>query len=651
MKISVIIPCYNAEQTLRQTLRAALNQTLPPQEIIIVDDGSSDFSVGCAARFMSPVRILRQEHRGANAARNLGAANAAGDALMFLDADDLLAPNALEELAAALHRAPGGIAACQWRRYVHASGVWRARPASSAMRPVLESSLSAWLHGWRPPPCALLWSRHAFDRTSGWDESTPFNQDDDIFARALGAGAPVATTDRAIAYYRRPARGRLGSNVVTLGREKLEARVATLEKIARAVERKPPLIQPRQSLAHAFEMLAERCIAYPDILRRCRVLAHQFGGRRWIRDLYSAKHAFALAAGDALQRLRCATARRPSLASVHLEQRVAEERPTERKQPSTCCVSVIIPTYNRSDLLKRALNSVLRQTFQDFEVIVVDDGSTDNTALVMSNFYGPHIRYIRQPKNSGVAAARNRGLREARGEFIAFLDSDDAWKPDKLMLQVGQFRRGPDRVGLMYTGVETIAGATRKIHTPHLRGYLYPDLLRRNVIHGTSGVMIRREVIETVGYFDETFTVMQDYEYWLRISEFFFVDYVPEALTVYYDHSEDAEGQRLSRQFAGYMKARALIHGWRTHDMRAAGVEHDFLISSARRELNAEQGSPQNALRYALAAIAARPLAARPYALAAAAAAPAALRSAIKRWRQGKQAAPRAPVASVPRPA
>ena len=118
-------------------------------------------------------------------------------------------------------------------------------------------------------------------------------------------------------------------------------------------------------------------------------------------------------------------------------------------------VSVVIPTFNRAHLIMRALQSVLTQTFTAWETIVVDDGSTDDTETVVLSLGDSRIRYCRQPENRGPAAARNRGMREAKGEFIAFLDSDDEWFPDKLELQVARFRELPETVGLIYTGAQT----------------------------------------------------------------------------------------------------------------------------------------------------------------------------------------------------
>ena len=115
-------------------------------------------------------------------------------------------------------------------------------------------------------------------------------------------------------------------------------------------------------------------------------------------------------------------------------------------------VSVIVPTHNRADYLSAAIESVLEQTFQDFELLVVDDASTDTTAALVSSFSDSRIKFIRLDMNRGGSAARNQGILSSRCDYIAFLDDDDAWTPEKLELQVELLDRAPAEVGAVYTG-------------------------------------------------------------------------------------------------------------------------------------------------------------------------------------------------------
>jgi glycosyltransferase involved in cell wall biosynthesis len=270
------------------------------------------------------------------------------------------------------------------------------------------------------------------------------------------------------------------------------------------------------------------------------------------------------------------------------------------RQEESCMpdVSVIIPTYNRSALLPRAIDSVLRQTHQSFEVLVVDDGSTDSTAEVLSQQSDPRVRYLPQLENMGAAAARNRGLREAAGRFIAFLDCDDEWMPQKLSRQLERFEELPEEYGLVYTAVE-MAGE-REGHRPgpptH-RGDIYVPLLHENVVYGgCSNVMLRRGVLVRCGYFDETLRAMEDYDYWLRIAQFYRVDFVGERLMRYHNAESKTAGspgqqQRVSEDFEANVAARERLYTRYRPAIRSAGAEHLVLLDLARRCLSQPGGS------------------------------------------------------------
>ncbi len=179
-------------------------------------------------------------------------------------------------------------------------------------------------------------------------------------------------------------------------------------------------------------------------------------------------------------------------------------------------VSVIIPTFNRADLLAQAIDSVLSQSYTDFELIVVDDGSTDATQALLS-WYRGRIRYLFQ-ENRGVSAARNLGIKAARGRYICLLDSDDLWLRDKLKEQV-RLMKGDPKIRVSYTDEVWIRGGKRvnqgKRHRKY-SGWILRKLLPLCLI-SPSSVMIERGVFEEVGLFDESFPVCEDYDLWLRI--------------------------------------------------------------------------------------------------------------------------------------
>jgi glycosyltransferase involved in cell wall biosynthesis len=202
-------------------------------------------------------------------------------------------------------------------------------------------------------------------------------------------------------------------------------------------------------------------------------------------------------------------------------------------------VSVIIPTYNSAEYIEEALESVFEQTFQDFEIIVVDDGSTDGTGEILKK-YGDRIRYIFQG-NSGPASARNQGIRTALGEFIAFLDADDLWVPTKLEKQLELFRQRKD-LGMVTTGAcsfdeKGVFGySTDKRETLMVGDIAINIFLRSNI--GTPTVMVRKEIFDSVGFFEENIRQSEDDNMWIRIAAHYEVELIDEALIKVRNHPQ-----------------------------------------------------------------------------------------------------------------
>ncbi|MBD8013469.1 glycosyltransferase family 2 protein [Planococcus wigleyi] len=206
-------------------------------------------------------------------------------------------------------------------------------------------------------------------------------------------------------------------------------------------------------------------------------------------------------------------------------------------------VSVIIPTYNRSELLKKAIESLENQSHQNFEIIIIDDCSTDDTAEVVRGMDDERIIYLRHDTNKGGSEARNTGIKQATGSFIGFLDSDDQWLPDKLERQLKQFEGQPD-VGVVYTGVQVVDEhnqPTRKI-VPAYKGEILPKLFESNCIDTTSSVLVKREVLDQVQGFDASLPSCQDWDLYIRLAQVTKFDFVKESLVLFYHHS----GERIT---------------------------------------------------------------------------------------------------------
>lgn len=209
-------------------------------------------------------------------------------------------------------------------------------------------------------------------------------------------------------------------------------------------------------------------------------------------------------------------------------------------------VSVIIPVYNRAFLIRRALQSVLNQTYRDFEIIVVNDGSTDNLEDTVKSFKDDRIRYFQHNKNRGAPAARNTGIRAAKGEYIAFQDSDDEWLPEKLEKQIIAFENAKPAVGVVYSGFWLIKNDKRTYmptkETLQKEGNIHNELLKGNFVSGVSAI-VRRNCFEKTGMFDENVPRLQDWELFIRLSKHYEFKYINQPLVLAYSTSESISGK------------------------------------------------------------------------------------------------------------
>lgn len=200
-------------------------------------------------------------------------------------------------------------------------------------------------------------------------------------------------------------------------------------------------------------------------------------------------------------------------------------------------ISVIIPTYNRGNYLCSAIKSVLNQTFEDFEIVVVDDASTDNTRQVVDKFDDKRIRYIRHKENKGGSAARNTGIKRSKAKFIAFLDDDDLWMPSKLEKQLDLINTNLE-TGAVYTGICILNKSDKiiRFESSSFTGSIFPHILKKNYVGGCSQLLVRKECFNRIGLFDENLLAGQDWDMWIRLAKHYQFDYVNEPLVLYRVH-------------------------------------------------------------------------------------------------------------------
>jgi glycosyltransferase involved in cell wall biosynthesis len=204
-------------------------------------------------------------------------------------------------------------------------------------------------------------------------------------------------------------------------------------------------------------------------------------------------------------------------------------------------VSVIIISYNRGPLIGRSIKSVLKQTYQNYEIIIVDDSSIDNTESIVKKYIekDSRVTYTRHSQNMGISKARNTGIRLARGNFVAFQDSDDEWLPEKLEIQVEAFKQYSPKLGMVYSDMwKIVNGVKESFYSPifmPLDSNIYEkalDFKVKNIGIGTT--LIRKNVFQQVGLFDEKLNCLEDLEFFIRLTKNFYFFHINKPLINYY---------------------------------------------------------------------------------------------------------------------
>jgi glycosyltransferase involved in cell wall biosynthesis len=516
-KVSVIVPVKNSAATLAQTLASIRAQTLTEWEAWIVDDQSEDSSleIACAASATDPrIHTIRNPGRGVSAARNAGAARAQGELLAFIDADDTWLPQKLSTHVQRFDSDPTLGLAFDRIRFTRPDGKPTAVTSTVPRGRVQAASLL-----YENPACTastLVVRRAAFEEAGGFDTALARAEDLELMLRvACRTAWCLRAVPSVLTHYRSSANGASAD---------LEGMQASWERVI-------------ESVAHYAPGL---------------VAAHHKGARA-IHLRYLARRALRLnlppqKSADLLKRAwresPLALARSPyrsigtAVATAALAWRTSESRPASpgfeadarQRAADATLVSVIVPAYNASRFIDGAIDTVLAQKHRRFEMLIIDDGSTDDTAERVHRRHDPRIQLIQQA-NRGLAGARNTGIRAARGELLAFLDADDRWHPEKLSQHVAHLTSKPE-VGVSYSASELIDDDEQPLgirQQPKLSGVSARDVFLRNPVGNGSAPVIRREVMAKIGfasphdpaetwYFDETLRQSEDIECWMRIA-------------------------------------------------------------------------------------------------------------------------------------
>jgi glycosyltransferase involved in cell wall biosynthesis len=489
--ISVVIPLYNGRDYIQEALDSVLAQTMPPDEIIVVDDGSTDGSLDIVQRVAQshPLKVRTKENGGQSSARNSGIAYAHGDLIALLDQDDVWYPHHLATLVEPFTEPrPLEIG---WT-YSNLDRI--NRDGSMLIRSFLTSMPAA--HPKRSMvqclerdmfvlPSASVISRKAFNAVGGFDESLSGYEDDDLFLRIFQAGYDNVFVDAPLSKWR----------IYPTSTSYSPRMAASRMTFARKLLRHFPDDDTGEHLSDYHGLITSRFL--PQVIAEARK---------------------ALRSGNPGAINIC-------LADIELLRSYVSKSVDGNKTRGEFLISVVIPLYNGRDFIQEALNSVLTQSLAPDEIIVVDDGSIDDGPEIVSRMAQSHSIILLRKENGGQSSARNVGIARAHGDLIALLDQDDVWYPHHLAtlvkpfieshsLDIGWTYSNLDRIDI--DGSMLIRSFLTRLPTAHPKRSLI-ECLGQDMFVVPSASLISRKAFQAVGGFDESLSGYEDDDLFLRM--------------------------------------------------------------------------------------------------------------------------------------
>ncbi len=490
LSVSAIIPLYNGAQFIEQSLDSVFAQDFPPTEVIVVDDGSTDDGAAIVRRYAErhPLTLLQKENGGQSSARNFGISHASGSLIALLDQDDLWYPHHLRELIRPFQTETFRTIGWTYSNLdeIGVDGRLRVRAALSlgtAEHPKLDLHRCLAEDMFILPSSSLI-LRSAFDAVGGFDERLSGYEDDDLFLRLFVAGYHNVYIEEPLGQWR-----------VYSASSSFSARMA------------------KSRMIYARKLLE----SFPDQPTFNRFYARELLAPRFLRQ--AAEEArYALRRGDLETAEVC-------LADIEFLERQISPEPMPYPLREHLLVTAIITLHNGGPMIGDAVRSILRQTRPVDEIIVVDDGSTDDGPAILQEMgRGQPIRMITKPPGSR-ASARNVGVEHAHGDVIGFLDQDDVWYPNHLDVLLEPFaEERAIELGWSYGDLNEIGADGSMLARNYLRRLpaRHPkrdlsDCLRNDMAVFPSAALVSRRAYRAVGGCDERLLAYEDDDLFLRL--------------------------------------------------------------------------------------------------------------------------------------
>jgi glycosyltransferase involved in cell wall biosynthesis len=537
------MPLHNKALYVRRAIDSILKQTHHAFELIVINDGSTDASWAVVQTINDPrIRLFSQHNAGASAARNRGVAEARAEVIAFLDADDEWHKDFLESVLLLREQFPEAAVWGAAYGQIMANGESVPIKLSDELREqrggVLIDFFRESLVQQSCNCSSMLVDREAFEKVGGFRVGLVWLEDTDLLFR-LALRHPIAYLPQIKSVYHMEAKSRT-SQVVFSGDNPFagEAReffrnqcnIACIDTMPARVQQ---YVGYYQTAALYSNWLAGNRKVLQQIISDCwgirgyrmKCLLWRGLSRVPTSWLILARWAYCHGRGRVPSRLCIRNTFRPSTASLRC------------RDDSATPVSIVIPLYNKAPQIRRALSSVFQQTMQNFECIVVDDGSTDGGGDIVQGMKDPRIRLLRQP-NGGVSLARNRGIELARYPLVAFLDADDEWAPDFLQQSARMHRQHPDIVAC-FSNYQR-AGLPRPTFADDGQGptilsdYFAFCLSNSGLGMWTSTVTARQEALVKIGGFPVGRKMGEDLDTWARLAWRGRIGYLPTVLATYH---------------------------------------------------------------------------------------------------------------------
>lgn len=525
--ISILIPTYNRAQFLPDAISSALSQNYPDFEVIVVDDGSNDETPDTVNKFSDTrLRYFRKKHSGAPATRNRCISEAKGEFLVWLDSDDMLQPDVLMSYADALTKTPDadvlyGDLIVTDAHFRPTSGVhyqdWYGRNGDL---------LANLLHSNCIPNPGTIVRKSLYEKLGMYDESFRRAHDYELWTRFALKATFKRLPIKVVKWRWHDSNMSSGSVQYDTS---FDARIIHNMLETYALSELFPTMDWRgkdqdKILASVYLIIAQRLLELKDVAGACEYLgkSHEVipnPDTLQLRDkLLSSPSPTELPVAPIASNPFPSNQETTTIFSINRKHPVSA--PANDNKP---LVSIIVPTYNRPEMLASALRSIQSQTFQDFEVIVVNDAGVDVAPIVAHFNTKGTIRYINKETNQGLAAARNTGIRAAHGKYIAYLDDDDTYYPDHLETLVNFLEGETFQVAYSdaHRAIQEKRGeafATVRRDAPYGDDFDADRLLVENYIPVLS-VMHERKCLDEAGFFDESLPRHEDWDLWIRLSQ------------------------------------------------------------------------------------------------------------------------------------